>query len=85
MSKTASIRSERIELRTKPEAKRVLASAAELRHTTISAYLLESGFERAQKDLNQVETLSLTSSDRDQFFSILSTPPEPNTALRGLF
>ena len=85
MSRIATVRSERIELRAKPEAKSVLARAAQLRHTTISAYLLESGLERAQKDLSQIETLSLTEADRDQFFTLLSNPPEPNMALRALF
>jgi len=85
MSRIATVRSERIELRAKPEVKSVLARAAQLRHTTLSAYLLESGLERAQKDLSQIETLSLTEADRDQFFTLLSNPPEPNMALRALF
>jgi len=85
MSKSDTICSERIELRAKPEIKSVLARAAQLRHTTISAYLLESGLERAEKDLKQLVNLSLNEADRDLFFTLLSKAPEPNEDLRALF
>ncbi len=85
MSKTTSVRSERIELRTKPEIKMVIERAAQLRHTTISAYLLESGLQKAQADLRETESLVLNEEDRNLFFSLLGSPPEPNAALRSLF
>lgn len=85
MPKATITRSERIELRAKPEIKSIIERAARLRHTTISAYLLESGLQKAQADLRESETLVLNDSDRDLFFSALSTPAAPNQALRDLF
>jgi len=85
MPKTTLVRTERIELRTKPEVKSVLERAAQLRHTTLSAYLLEAALQKAQDDLRHTETLLLNENDRDLFFSLMGAPPAPNTALRALF
>jgi len=85
MPKATLLRSERIELRTKPEVKSVIERAAQLRHTTLSAYLLESALQKAQDDLRQTETLLLTEQDRNLFFSLINTPPAPNAALKALF
>lgn len=84
MPKIASARSERIELRARPEVKSIIERAAQLRHKTISAYLLESALQRAQSDLRETETLILNEEDRNRFFSLLSSPPEPNAALCSL-
>lgn len=85
MSRSMPIRSDRIELRAKPEVKAVIERAAQLRHTTISAYLLETAFQRAQADLKETETLVLNEKDRTRFFSLVSSPPQPSAALRSLF
>jgi uncharacterized protein (DUF1778 family) len=85
MPKIALVRSQRIELRTEPGVKSVIERAAQLRHTTLSAYLLESALQKAQDDLRQTETLILNENDRDLFFSLISSPPAPNAALRALF
>lgn len=85
MAKATLLRSERIELRTKPEVKSILERAAQLRHTTLSAYLLESALQKAQDDLRQTETLLLNEQDRDLFFSLINAPPAPNAALTALF
>jgi uncharacterized protein (DUF1778 family) len=85
MPKTVSGRSERIELRAKPEVKSVIERAAQLRHTTVSAYLLDSALQKALADLKESEVLVLGETDRDRFFDLLSSPPAPNAALRALF
>jgi uncharacterized protein (DUF1778 family) len=85
MSKAATVRSERIDIRTDPEVKAVIERAAQLRHTSISAYLLDSALEKAKAELHAIETINLQDSDRDRFFTALAAPPEPNAALRKLF
>ncbi len=85
MPRTTTVRSERIELRARPEVKSVIERAAQLRHTTISAYLLESALQKAKADLRETETLLLNEDDRDRFFALISSPPQPNAALRSLF
>ncbi len=85
MHTTATVvRSERIDLRTNTEVKSIIERAAQLRHTTVSAYLLDSALQKAKEDIRDTETLILNESDRDVFFSALANPPEPNAALRKL-
>ena len=85
MPKTATIRNERIDVRTEPEVKAVIERAAMLRHTTVSAYLLDSALEKAKAEILAIETVSLRDADRDSFFAALESPPKPNVALRKLF
>mgnify|MGYP001318915413 FL=1 len=85
MSTTATTRSERIDLRTNSEVKSIIERAAQLRHTTISAYLLDSALQKAIQDIRETETLLIHDSDREMFFSALANPPEPNEALCALF
>ena len=85
MSRSTSVRSQRIELRTKPEIKSIIERAAHLRHTSLSTYMLETALQRAEADLKETETIRLTDVDRELFFSLLSSPPRPNKALRSLF
>ena len=85
MPKSATMRSERIDVRTVPEVKALIERAALLRHTSVSAYLLDSALEKAKAELRAIEMLSLRDADRDRFFSALVSPPEPNAALKKLF
>ena len=68
MSTTATTRSERIDLRTNSEVKSIIERAAQLRHTTISAYLLDSALQKAIQDIRETETLLIHDSDREMFF-----------------
>ena len=85
MANTDSTRTERIEIRTKPEVKSLIERAAELQHTTVSAYLLNSALEKARTDIDEANTFVLSENDRERFFSALENPPTPNKALRDLF
>lgn len=84
MNTTTTVKSERIDLRTNTEVKTLVERAAQLRHTTISAYLLDSALQKAKQDIRETERLILQDSDRDLFFSSLANPPEPNAALSKL-
>jgi uncharacterized protein (DUF1778 family) len=55
----AAKRSERIDIRMDAEVKAVIERAAQLRHTSISAYLVDSALEKAKAELRAMETLSL--------------------------
>lgn len=85
MANADTTRTERIEIRTKPEAKSLIERAAELQHTTVSAYLLNSALEKARTDIDAANTFVLSESDRERFFSAIENPPAPNKALRELF
>lgn len=75
----------RIDLRTSACQKTLLEQAAELKHTSLSSYILASSLKQAQLDVAENETLLLSNRDRDLIMSILENQPEPNEALKGLF
>lgn len=85
MTSTRAARTEHIELRTKPEVKSLIERAAGLKHTTISAYPLNSAIEKARNDVDEANTFVLSEAGRERFFSTLSNPPAANQALRSLF
>lgn len=75
----------RIDLRANTNEKNLLERAAELKHISLSSYILSSSLKQAQLDLIENETLILSNEDRDLVMSVLENPPEPNEALTGLF
>lgn len=80
-----AIKDVRIDLRASVNQKTLLEQAAELKHVSLSSYVLASSLKQAQLDLAENETLLLSNRDRDLVMSILENPPEPNEALKGLF
>ena len=80
-----TIKDVRIDLRTSAHQKTLLEQAAELKHVSLSSYILASSIKQAQLDLTENETLLLSNRDRDLIMSVLENPPEPNDALKGLF
>ena len=80
-----AIKDVRIDLRASANQKTLLEQAAEIKHVSLSSYVLASSLKQAQLDLAENETLLLSNRDRDLVMSILENPPEPNEALKGLF
>lgn len=74
----------RIDLRITQEVKILIERAAQLKHTTVSAYMLESAMQRASAEIDTLERLHLQGADWDNFYSALVNPPEPNRALINL-
>jgi uncharacterized protein (DUF1778 family) len=81
----ASIRSQRIDLRTNNEVKTFIELAAQRKKMSISAYLLESAVLRAREEIDFPDTVRLQNADWAVFYSALDNPPEPNAALKDLF
>jgi uncharacterized protein (DUF1778 family) len=75
---------ERIDLRANREVKEIIQRAADLLGTTTSAFVVNHAYQAAQRVIAERETLILSDSDRDQFFSMLDNPPKPNAALKRL-
>ena len=80
-----AIKDVRIDLRASANQKTLLEQAAEIKHVSLSSYVLASSLKQAQLDLAENETLLLSNRDRELVMSILENPPEPNEALKGLF
>lgn len=74
---------DRIELRTTPDTKRLIARASSLAGVTLSKFMLSSAQERAKQLLAEHETITLSANDWDQFVSILDNPTPPNDRLKA--
>ena len=80
-----SLKDVRIDLRANSDQKSILEKAAELKHISLSSYILATSLNQAQLDLTANETLVLSNRDRNLVMDLLDNPPEPNDALKGLF
>lgn len=80
-----AVNGERIDFRANINQKAILERAAEIKHISLSSYVLTSSLKQAQIDLAENETLILSNKDRDFIMNLLENPPEPNEALKGLF
>ena len=85
MAVVAVTKDERIDLRTTMPDKHLLEQAAEIRHLSLSSYIITVSLKQAQLDISEQETLSLAKADRELVLEALANPPEPNGALRSLF
>jgi uncharacterized protein (DUF1778 family) len=73
--------SSRIELRTRPEEKAVLARAASLERTDLTSFILRAVLPAAQKVIERAERLQLSERDSLRVLELLENPPEPNARL----
>lgn len=80
-----ALKAERIDFRANINQKAILERAAEIKHLSLSSYILTSSLKQAQIDLAENEITLLSNRDRDFVMSLLENPPEPNEALKGLF
>ena len=75
-------RDERFDLRMSADIKALVARAAEVAGTTMSAFMIETVRDRATKLIEQQEQIVLNNEARDVFLNALTNPPEPNAKLR---
>ena len=83
MSRTTAARSERINLRLSETAKRRIEHAASVEGKTVSAFIVSSALENAEKTVRRHETVALAREDATRFFDALADPPPPNDRLRA--
>ena len=77
-------RSERVDLRMTPSAKRTLQQAAALTHKTLTEFLLDSGLHSAFDTLADRRLFQLDDANWKAFIAALDAPPRNNPALRKL-
>ncbi len=80
-----ALKNERIDLRTNDEEKKLLERAAELKHLSLSSYIITTSLKQAKIDLDEEEVLLLSNQDRNLILAALENPPEPTEALKRLF
>jgi uncharacterized protein (DUF1778 family) len=84
MSDIAESRSERVDLRMTPAAKRTLQQAAAIRTKTLTEFLLDTGLNAAVDALADRRVFQLDARRWDQFMAALAKPPKDNPRLRKL-
>lgn len=80
-----AVKDSRVDFRVSDVQKSLLERAAEIKHLSLSSYILSSSIKQAELDIAENEMLILSNRDRDLVMSVLENPPEPNEALKGMF
>ena len=84
MGETIQPRSERVDLRMTPAAKRTLQRAAAIRNKTLTEFLLDTGLNAAHDALADRRVFQLDAKRWNAFMQALSQPPKDNPRLRKL-
>jgi uncharacterized protein (DUF1778 family) len=77
-------RTEKLDLRLTPNAKRALQSAAQASHKTVSDFVLESALARADSVLADRQVFRLDARRWAAFMAALDAPPRPRPRLARL-
>jgi uncharacterized protein (DUF1778 family) len=81
---TAKTRSEKLDLRLTPSAKRTLQRAAAAASRSVSEFVLESALARAEETLPDRQRFGLNARDWEAFQAALAAPPKPGPRLAKL-
>jgi uncharacterized protein (DUF1778 family) len=84
MPNIAESRSERVDLRMTPAAKRTLMQAATVANKTLTEFLLDSGLHAAVDTLADRRTFVLDDERWQAFVAALDAPPADSPGLREL-
>jgi uncharacterized protein (DUF1778 family) len=77
-------RSERIDIRTTPSAKRALQDAASTTRKTVSEFILDSALAKAAEVMADRRLFLLDDAQWEAFMAALDAPPEPMPRLERL-
>ncbi len=76
-------RSGRLEVRITSAQKRLIERAAELRGTSVTAFVVSNIQAAAAETIREFESLFLRDEAREVFVKALLNPPQPNEALKA--
>lgn len=77
-------RSEKLDLRLTPSAKRTLQNAAQAAQRSVSEFVLESALTRADETLPDRGRFGLSAQQWSEFQAALDAPPQPSPRLARL-
>jgi uncharacterized protein (DUF1778 family) len=84
MTDVIDAKSERVDIRVTPTAKRTLQQAAAVSNKTVSEFVLDSSLSAAFDTLADRRVFQLDETQWTAFMEALDTPPEDNPRLRKL-
>ncbi len=73
---------ERFDIRLPSSTKTMLAKAAEINGSTLTALVLGAAMDKAREILQAHQLFTLNAQDWQAFMDTLENPPEPNESLR---
>ena len=82
---TATTRSEKLDLRLTPAAKKMLHTAAAAARRSVSDFVLESALARAEETLTDRRHFGLNAKQWEAFLTALEAPPRTVPRLERLF
>jgi uncharacterized protein (DUF1778 family) len=77
-------RSDKLDIRISPEAKRVLQEAAHERHTSISQFVIDSALASAHEVLAERTRIGLSAEQWTDFVAALDAPPKRHPRMERL-
>lgn len=84
MTDATEVRSERVDLRMTPAAKRTLQRAAAVTNKSLTEFLLDTGLNAALDTLADRRVFQLDEKRWNAFMAALAAPPKANPKLRKL-
>jgi uncharacterized protein (DUF1778 family) len=81
--KAETIRGERLEARISKDQKELFQRAAELEGRTLTDFVISSVLDAAKRTIQEHETMTLSTRDRQVFVEALLNPPPPSDKLRA--
>jgi uncharacterized protein (DUF1778 family) len=84
MTDVIDVKSERVDIRITPAAKRTLQQAAAASNKTVSEFILDSSLSAAFDTLADRRVFQLDEAQWTAFMKALDTPPKDNPRLRRL-
>jgi uncharacterized protein (DUF1778 family) len=82
---TPNIRSEKLDLRLTPAAKKILYQAAAAAQRSVSDFVLESALARAEETLTDRRHFGLNAEQWEAFMAALDAPPRELPRIKRLF
>lgn len=79
-----NLATERINVRATADAKNVIEQAANLLGLSVSSFMMQSSFERAQDLLKSNHELKINNADRDMLMNLLENPRPANDEMKKL-
>ncbi len=81
MASHAPSKEDRVEIRIRPQDKKILEKAAVLLGVSVSSFILSHSLKAAQDEITERDQIKLSDREWNTFMRALEHPPKPNPAL----
>ena len=82
---TANLKEDKFHIRVNQKDKTLIEKAADLLGLNASAFVLENALKAARRELANIETVTLSRKDAENFLGLLTDPTAPNAAMKNAF